>query len=147
MEKNITKTDISKLEKGETISINLDGKDYILEKEMLDIRVNSKEGYNTGVFNNLFIILNTTLDEELINEGIARELISKVQQLRKAKNFSITDRIYIYYYSEVSLLDKLDKYLDFIKKETLCDMLIQEKIVDDISNLNGIEVYLDVKRV
>ncbi len=145
--KNITKTDISKLEKGETISINLDGKDYILEKEMLDIRVNSKEGYNTGVLNNLFIILNTTLDEDLINEGIARELISKVQQLRKAKNFSITDRIYIYYYSEVSLLDKLDKYLDFIKKETLCDMLIQEKIVDDISNLNGIEVYLDVKRV
>ena len=145
--KNITKTDISKLEKGETISINLDGKDYTLEKEMLDIRVNSKEGYNTGVLNNLFIILNTTLDEDLINEGIARELISKVQQLRKAKNFSITDRIYIYYYSEVSLLDKLDKYLDFIKKETLCDMLIQEKIVDDISNLNGIEVYLDVKRV
>ena len=145
--KNITKTDISKLEKGETISINLDGKDYILEKEMLDIRVNSKEGYNTGVLNNLFIILNTTLDEDLINEGIARELISKVQQLRKAKNFSITDRIYIYYYSEVSLLDKLDKYLDFIKKETLCDMLIQEKIVDDISNLNGIEVYLDVKKV
>ena len=127
--------------------INLDGKDYTLEKEMLDIRVNSKEGYNTGVLNNLFIILNTTLDEDLINEGIARELISKVQQLRKAKNFSITDRIYIYYYSEVSLLDKLAKYLDFIKKETLCDMLIQEKIVDDISNLNGIEVYLDVKRV
>ena len=117
--KNITKTDISKLEKGETISINLDGKDYTLEKEMLDIRVNSKEGYNTGVLNNLFIILNTTLDEDLINEGIARELISKVQQLRKAKNFSITDRIYIYYYSEVSLLDKLAKYLDFIKKETL----------------------------
>ena len=145
--KNITKTDISKLEKGETISINLDGKDYTLEKEMLDIRVNSKEGYNTGVLNNLFIILNTTLDEDLINEGIARELISKVQQLRKAKNFSITDRIYIYYYSEVSLLDKLAKYLDFIKKETLCDMLIQEKIVDDISNLNGIEVYLDVKKV
>src|SRR5699024_6122847 len=111
-----------KLEKGETISINLDGKDYTLEKEMLDIRVNSKEGYNTGVLNNLFIILNTTLDEDLINEGIARELISKVQQLRKAKNFSITDRIYIYYYSEVSLLDKLAKYLDFIKKETLCDM-------------------------
>ena len=85
--KNITKTDISKLEKGETISINLDGKDYILEKEMLDIRVNSKEGYNTGVLNNLFIILNTTLDEDLINEGIARELISKVQQLEKLRIF------------------------------------------------------------
>ena len=35
----------------------------------------------------------------------------------------------------------------YIKKETLCDMIIQEKIVDEISNLNGIDVYLDVKRV
>ena len=121
--------------------------EYTLTKDMLDIRVNSKEGYNTGVLNNLFIILNTTLNEDLINEGIARELISKVQQLRKTKDFNITDRIYIYYYTDIDLLKKLDKYLDFIKKETLCDMIIQEKIVDEISNLNGIDVYLDVKRV
>ena len=120
---------------------------YDLNKEMLDIRVNSKEGYNSGVINNSFIILNTTLTDDLINEGIARELISKVQNLRKVKDFNITDRIYIYYYAEINLLEKLDKYIDFIKKETLSDSLIFEKITDDITNLNGIDVYLDVKRV
>ena len=145
--KDLDKKTISNLEKGETITITLNKEEYTLTKDMLDIRVNSKEGYNTGVLNNLFIILNTTLNEDLINEGIARELISKVQQLRKIKDFNITDRIYIYYYTDINLLKKLDKYLDFIKKETLCDMIIQEKIVDEISNLNGIDVYLDVKRV
>ena len=90
---------------------------------MVDIRVNSKEGYDTGVNNNLFIILNTTLTEDLINEGIARELISKVQQLRKNKNFNITD------------LD-LDNYSDEVKK-----------VVDEVTNLNGIDVYLDVFKV
>ena len=145
--KDLDKETISTLENGETITITLNKEEYTLTKDMLDIRVNSKEGYNTGVLNNLFIILNTTLNEDLINEGIARELISKVQQLRKTKDFNITDRIYIYYYTDIDLLKKLDKYLDFIKKETLCDMIIQEKIVDEISNLNGIDVYLDVKRV
>ena len=145
--KDLDKKTISTLEKGETITITLNKEEYTLTKDMLDIRVNSKEGYNTGVLNNLFIILNTTLNEDLINEGIARELISKVQQLRKTKDFNITDRIYIYYYTDIDLLKKLDKYLDFIKKETLCDMIIQEKTVDEISNLNGIDVYLDVKRV
>ncbi len=145
--KDIDRKLIEKLENGETLTINLDNKDYELTEEMLDIRVNSKEGYNTGINNNLFIILNTTLTPELINEGIARELVSKVQQLRKNKDFNITDRIYIYYYSSEDILDKLENFLDFIKKETLCDMLIEEKKVDEVTNLNGIDVYLDVERV
>ncbi len=145
--KNMTKDNINKLENGDTLTITLDNKDYVINRDMLDIRVNSKEGYNTGINNNLFIILNTTLTSDLINEGIARELVSKVQQLRKNKDFNITDRIYIYYYSDTDILEKLEKFIDFIKKETLCDMLIEEKRVDEITNLNGVNVYLDVERV
>ena len=144
---NLDKETIKRLENDEVITITLNDTNYNLNKEMLDIRVNSKEGYNSGVINNSFIILNTTLTDDLINEGIARELISKVQNLRKVKDFNITDRIYIYYYADINLLEKLDKYLDFIKKETLSDSLIFEKTTDDITNLNGIDVYLDVKRV
>ena len=144
---NLDKETIKRLENDEVITITLNDTNYDLDKEMLDIRVNSKEGYNSGVINNSFIILNTTLTDDLINEGIARELISKVQNLRKVKDFNITDRIYIYYYADINLLEKLDKYIDFIKKETLSDSLIFEKTTDDVTNLNGIDVYLDVKRV
>ncbi len=145
--KTISNEDIKKLDNDEVITIKLNDVEYELNKEMLDIRVNSKPGYNTAINNNLFIILNTTLNEELINEGIARELISKVQQLRKLKNFNITDRIYIYYYTEDKLMDKLKDYIEIIKKETLCDSIISERMVDEVTNLNGIEVYLDVKKV
>ena len=144
---NLDKEIIKSLQNDEVIPITLNDTNYDLNNEMLDIRVNSKEGYNSGVINNSFIILNTTLTDDLINEGIARELISKVQNLRKVKDFNITDRIYIYYYADINLLEKLDKYIDFIKKETLSDSLIFEKTTDDITNLNGIDVYLDVKRV
>ena len=145
--KSLDKETINKIDNNESITIKLNDTEYSLDKQMLDIRVNSKDGYNTGVYNNLFIILNTTLNDDLINEGIARELVSKVQNLRKTKDFNITDRIYIYYYSNENLIERLKNYIDFIKKETLCDSIISEKLVDEITNLNGIDVYLDVKKV
>ena len=124
--KSLDKETINKIDNNESITIKLNDTEYSLDKEMLDIRVNSKDGYNTGVYNNLFIILNTTLNDDLINEGIARELVSKVQNLRKTKDFNITDRIYIYYYSNENLIERLKNYIDFIKKETLCDSIISE---------------------
>ena len=122
---------------GNNVSVTLD---------MVDIRINSKDGFDAAYENNNFIILNTNLTDELIDEGIVRELISKVQNLRKNKDFNITDRINIYYDSETNLEERLKNFLDYIKKETLCINLIKEKR-GDLFNLNGIDVYLDVERV
>ena len=73
----------------------------------------------------------------------------KWEYLKELKNvkYSSIVRISNYYYADINLIEKLDKYIDFIKKETLSDSLIFEKTTDDITNLNGIDVYLDVKRV
>ena len=78
---------ILKLQKGDSISMKLDGKDYEITHDMVDIRTNSKEGFDVATDSNNFIILNTDLTDDLINEGIARELVSKVQNLRKTKEF------------------------------------------------------------
>ena len=85
--------DILKLENGETISMEVAGNNYDVNKDMVDIRISSKEGFNVGSENNNFVILNTTLTEDLILEGLARECVSKVQQLRKSSDFNIVDRI------------------------------------------------------
>ena len=98
------------------------------------------------MFINNFIVLNTNLTDELIDEGIVRELISKVQNLRKTKDFNITDRINIYYDSETNIEERLSDYLDYIKKETLCINIIHEKR-GELYNLNEINAYLDVERV
>ena len=90
---NITTDDILKLENGESITMDIAGTSYDINKDMVDVRISSKEGFNVGSENNNFVILNTTLTEDLILEGLARECISKVQQLRKNSDFNIVDRI------------------------------------------------------
>ncbi|EPZ60236.1 isoleucyl-tRNA synthetase domain protein [[Clostridium] sordellii ATCC 9714] len=69
--------------------------------------------------NNLFVILDTTLNETLINEGYAREFISKVQQLRKSNDFDVLDNIVIDYCSDDEIAKAINEYSDYIKSETL----------------------------
>ena len=139
---NITNEDISKLDDGEEVTLG----NYKVTKDMIDVRISSKEGFNAAMENNNFIILNTTLTEELLQEGIARELVSKVQQLRKEKDFNITDRIDILYSDNAELTKVMNAFESFIKNETLCDnFLVKEDLTEDY-NLNGIEVKLDVVR-
>ena len=139
---SLSNEDISKLENGEEISL---GK-YNVTPEMVDIRISSKEGFDVAMENNNFIILNTTLTEDLIEEGIARELISKVQQLRKNKDFNIIDKIDILYEENEELEKVLSKYEEFIKKETLCLNFVKDSNLKEEYNLNGIEVKLDVNK-
>ena len=139
---NITNEDISKLDSGEEITLG----NFKVTKDMIDVRISSKEGFNAAMENNNFIILNTTLTEELLQEGIARELVSKVQQLRKEKDFNITDRIDILYSENEELTKVMNSFESFIKNETLCDnFLVKDDLTEDY-NLNGIEVKLDVVR-
>ena len=138
----ISNDDISKLENNEEINL---GK-YNITPDMVDIRITSKSGFDVAMENNNFIILNTTLTDDLIEEGIARELISKVQQLRKNKDFNITDKIDILYEDNEEFEKVLSKFEKFIKKETLCLSFVKEKNLKEEYNLNGIIVKLDVKR-
>ena len=137
---------INKLNNNEEITINLEGYEYKLNQEMCDIRINAKEGFNVASDSKNFIILNTSLNEDLINEGIARELISKVQNLRKTKDFNIVDRIKIYY-SSSELSEKLTNFVEMVKSETLALELINQDNNGEVYNLNGIESKLDVERV
>ena len=141
----LSESEIHSLQNDTAISMEIGGNNVSVNKEMVEIRINAKEGFDAAYANNNFVVLNTVLTDELIDEGIVRELISKVQNLRKNNNFNIVDRIKIYYYSDTKLEERLSKYLDYIKEETLCVELINEKR-GELFNLNGIDVYLDVER-
>ena len=78
--------------------------------------------------NNLFVILDTTLTQELIEEGFAREFISKVQQLRKSSNFDVLDNIVIEFCSDDEIAAAVEKFEDYIKSETLA---LEIERVDD----------------
>ncbi len=144
--KNFNYGDIKNLEEGNEVKINLDGKEITITYDMLDVRITSKEGFNSTHEGNNFIVLNTTLNKDLINEGIARELISKIQQLRKNKDFNIVDRINIYYSHNDEIEEAIEEYRDMIMKDTLAEQIDERNDLTEEFNINGIEVKLDVAR-
>lgn len=144
--KNFNYGDIKNLEEGNEVKINLDGKEIRITYDMLDVRITSKEGFNSTHEGNNFIVLNTTLNKDLINEGIARELISKIQQLRKNKDFNIVDRINIYYSHNDEIEEAIEEYRDMIMKDTLAEQIDERNDLTEEFNINGIEVKLDVAR-
>ena len=139
--------DILKLENGETINMEVAGESYDVNKDMVDIRISSKEGFNVGSENNNFVILNTTLTEDLILEGLARECVSKVQQLRKNSNFNIVDRIKLYYSGDLDFDQCINKFESYIKDETLSVEIIKDENIDETFDLNGHSVKLKVEKV
>ena len=137
--------DVNKLQNGNTITHEFNGETLEIIPDMVDIRIESKEGFDAAKENNNFIILNTTLTEDLINEGIVRELVSKVQNLRKVKDFDVADRITLYYDGDIESI--ISEFTDYIKKETLSVDIAKKEDLSENFNLNGIDVKLDVEKV
>ena len=142
----LTSKEISELQSGNSITMNLGGEDKEITPEMVDIRISSKEGFNVGMENNNFIILETTLTDELILEGIAREMVSKVQQLRKNKDFNVVDRIKLYYNGDTDIDNCVIKFNEYIKHETLSTDIEKKDNLTEKYDLNGHECYIDVER-
>lgn len=144
---SLSSEEINKLRNNETIKLELDGELYDITNEMVDIRIESKEGFNVSMETNDFIILNTALTEDLVLEGISRELVSKVQQLRKANDFDVIDRINIYYNGDSEFEKAIKMFEDYIKIETLAIDIIKREGLKESYDLNGHEVLLNVERL
>ena len=143
----LSNEDINKLENNETIKMSIDNTTYDITKDMVDIRISSKEGFKAMVVGNNFVILNTVITKELENEGLARETISKVQQLRKTMNFDITDRINMYIDATSEYKENIKDYLDMIKDETLTIDVYDKDGIEDKVNINDYEVGFVLEKV
>ena len=95
--------------------------------------------------NNVFTILDTTLNNELIAEGLARELISKVQQLRKQKNFEMMDKIEILLSADEEVAAAVEAHKDYIMKETLALEIVEGSDLKEY-DLNGHKTGIDVEK-
>ena len=144
--KNLTHDQIKSLENGEDIIVEIAGQDEKVTQEMIEMRITSKEGFSSSSMNNQIIILNTTVTDELKQEGYAREIISKVQNLRKEKDFQITDRIIIEYSGDDEINEVFNNFSDMISKETLANSI---KLCDNTNQdleINDKKIYLNVEK-
>ncbi len=129
---------VKKLEEDGKIIMNLDGEDVEIVKDYITVTISAKEGFDVAMANNLFVILDTTLTKDLLNEGYAREFISKVQQMRKANGYDVLDNINIYYDGDEEIKEAVELFEDYIKAETLAVSITRVK--DDSfekQDLNG----------
>ncbi len=131
---------------GKDITIKLDTEDFTVNPSMTLVRVESKEGFNTSYEGDNFIVLNTTLTKELINEGLARETISKIQQIRKNNNFDIADRVKVYYEADKAYTEDIKDFIDFIKEETLALEFNEATDLTDEYDINDYKVKFKVDK-
>ncbi len=138
--------DINALNTGKEITVKLSNEDFVVTKEMIEIRVTEKEGLSVGTLNNNFVVLNTELNEDLINEGLAREFISKVQNLRKELDLNVQDRITIIYNSIPEVEKAIFKEEEYIKSETLGIKITKDSNKNFDTKLNEYELYLTIEK-
>lgn len=139
--------DIATLNDNGSIKMEIDHEEVEVVPEMVEIRISSKEGFNASHEGNQFIVLNTTLTEELLHEGVVRELISKVQNLRKAKDFDISDRIHLYYHANSDFEEAIRDFKELIQDETLAISMESKENSGEVYSLNGIDVQFDIEKV
>lgn len=138
---------VSKVKSEGSIMLDLDGEQAEVKEEYLDVRISAKEGFNVQMENNIFVILDTTLNEELLQEGYAREVVSKVQQLRKQSGFDVMDHIRLTLQADPDVTQAVKAFEEFIKGETLAvDVVFTENALD-VQNINGHDTGINVERV
>ena len=143
---DLDKDNIDLLLKEETITIDFDGGRLDITPDMVDIRIDAKEGFNVGMVNNKFIILNTELTRDLLLEGLAREAVSKIQNLRKTTGLEISDRIKLYYNGDDEIKETFNMFKKYIMDETLSVVFEETNNNLDIIDINGHEVGIKIER-
>lgn len=122
--------EIAELEKTGNVTVELNGNNYDLSRE--DVLITSEDipGWQVAQDGDITVALDTTLTEELKKEGLARELVNRIQNLRKDSDFNVTDRINVYIENNEILTDAMNDFSDYVKNEVLADRIKFTESVD-----------------
>ncbi|AUC83749.1 isoleucine--tRNA ligase [Lacinutrix sp. Bg11-31] len=134
----MTSEDIKNIEQNGTIDVECNGKSITLERSDVDITSQDIEGWLVASEGALTVALDVTISKGLREEGIARELVNRIQNLRKDSGFEVTDRISVQLQRNEEIAKAVQTNLEYIKAETLTDSL---EIVEQLDN--GIDIAFD----
>ena len=136
--RNFSKEEISKIELEGEIPIELDGK--MINLELSDVEISSKdiEGWLVANEGSITVALDVTISENLRREGVARELINRIQNARKDRGLEVTDRIKLTILKFGDLQESIDNNKEYIMSETLTEELV---FVDQL--IDGLDIEFD----
>ena len=112
------------IQNGGVVTINIDGTEIELNKENLLVTMQGLEGYAFAGEGSIGVVLDTHISEELREEGHVREMISKIQNMRKESGFQVADKIKLYVADNEMLMNVIKKFADVIKRDTLTEEIV-----------------------
>ena len=137
---NMTQSEIANAEKNQQFQIEISGEKFDLNLEDLIITSEDIPGWQVASDGALTVALDTTIDEKLAAEGTARELINRIQNIRKSSDFNIVDRISITLEDHPVIRNAVDQFGTYICNETLADNITLSTNVD----AELVEIYEDL---
>ncbi len=131
--KNANALEVISAVQGEGFKCDLAGTEFVATEEDIQIQYSVKPGFDMIMENNFIVLLDTTLTAELIEEGLLRELLSKVQNTRKTTGFDVNDTITLYVEGDSEVMAMVNSFEEFIKTEVLATEIVK--------NVNGVEFF------
>ncbi|MBQ5510372.1 MAG: isoleucine--tRNA ligase, partial [Prevotella sp.] len=133
---NISQEEIATLENTDALTLNIEGQEVVVDKEDVEIFSDDIPGWLVANEGNLTVALEIELTDELRNEGMARELINRIQKIRKETGLEITDRIKVTVAPNAQTDAAIENFGDFIKAQVLADEIT-------IAENDGVNVEFD----
>ena len=130
--KQLGKNEIGMLEGGNEIKLNINNTDFVITKEDVDIVSSEITGWVVESEEGVTVALDTELSDDLVSEGLAREFVNRIQNMRKEAGFEVTDRIKIYFEGSKRLTEAVKSFDNYVANETLA-----EEITNDNKTNNG----------
>ena len=132
------KRQILELEKTGKIDLIINKKSITFNVDDFDISSKDIEGWLVANEGNITVALDISIDQELMEEGIAREIVSKIQNLRKSNGFEVTDRIGLNFSGDFEIEKAINNNLEYVKSETLANA-----IQFNVQQEGGHEIFFD----
>jgi isoleucyl-tRNA synthetase len=134
--------DIAQIEQTNSYQLSINGDTYDLTIDDFEITTDDIPGWQVANDGPLTVALDVTITDELLAEGMARELVNRIQNIRKDKDFNVTDNIRIQLERDEGVIHAVEQFGDYIKAETLAVSL---ELVDPIEDGEELELPDDVK--
>jgi isoleucyl-tRNA synthetase len=148
--KSLDQDEINRLVNDGSLKKEIDGNILEIASGDVEMKRIDKHGWAIASDGGLGVGVNTAVNDELKNEGMVRELIHKIQLMRKEANFDLTDRIKIYYKTDAKLKNAIRENLEYLKTETLAIEILEGMASGEIQNtlnVNGIETHIALERI
>jgi len=148
---NLEESNVARLVNDEPVEVQVDGSPVEIAPDDVEVELEPLEGYSISEEPGLLVGVNTTITEDLKNEGLARDIVRRIQALRKEADFEIDDEIETYYIGDAVLEEVFAQENEYIAAETLSMIVVKgdppEGTHVEEYKIEGLKLKLGLKRI